>query len=108
MPVGTARDQVRNWIAVASSSDGRRLLAAEQGGQLYTSMDSGITWVPRDSVRNWKSVASSADGAKLIAVEQGGQIYTSSPMVVPETTTGTAGSISGSQYDTVDLRNNFV
>ena len=36
-------------------------------GQIYTSTDSGVTWIPRDTNRNWTSVASSADGTKLAA-----------------------------------------
>ena len=72
-----ARAASRRWIAVASSSDGSRLLAADVGGRLYTSADSGKTWTPRESDRLWFSVASSADGMKLAAVVMGGQIYTS-------------------------------
>ena len=75
----TARDSTRNWQAVASSSDGSKLVAAELGGQIYTSTDSGLTWTAGDSTRNWQAVASSADGNKLVAVVTGGQIYTSAP-----------------------------
>ncbi len=41
------RDSARNWIGVASSSDGTKLVAAAYGGQIYTSTDSGETWTPR-------------------------------------------------------------
>ncbi len=99
----TARDSVRNWYVVASSSDGTKLVAtvnAYGGGQIYTSTDSGVTWTARDSVRNWYGVASSSDGTKLVAAVYGGQIYTSSL----NTTIGTAGSISGGQYDAIELQ----
>ena len=96
----TARDSVRNWEGVASSSDGTKLVAAVQGGPIYTSTDSGVTWTARDSGRSWYGVASSSDGAKLVASVYGGQIYTSTP----NTTIGTAGSISGGQYDAIELQ----
>jgi len=73
------------WSAVASSSDGSKLIAGATGnfgGQLYTSTDSGVSWTPRESQRYWNGVASSADGTKLVAVDYygtgiGGRIYTS-------------------------------
>jgi photosystem II stability/assembly factor-like uncharacterized protein len=33
----TARDSSRSWYSVASSADGTKLVAVEQGGQIYTS-----------------------------------------------------------------------
>ena len=71
------RETVRNWRAVASSSDGGKLVAAEDGGLIYTSTDFGVNWTPRASSQNWYSVASSDDGTKLVAVALQGQIYTS-------------------------------
>lgn len=65
------------WMSVASSAAGTKLIAADYGGQLYTSADSGMNWTPRESNRNWFSVASSANGTKLIAAVYGGQLYTS-------------------------------
>jgi hypothetical protein len=66
---------------VASSSDGSKLVAAPQGGDIYRSTDSGATWTPTgNSSLNtllWLSVASSSDGSKLVAVVQGGDIYMS-------------------------------
>jgi hypothetical protein len=70
------------WQSVASSSDGTKLVAANQNGAynsfIYTSTDSGVTWTapgwPWDS---WQSVACSADGTKLVALSWGsyGRIY---------------------------------
>ena len=71
------------FVFVATSSDGTKLLgvskagAANNYGYLYTSTDSGSTWVMRDSYRSWQSVAMSSDGTKMVAVVYGGQIYTS-------------------------------
>jgi hypothetical protein len=67
------------WSSVASSADGRKLVAIVYGGQIYTSTNSGITWNLSTSSpnKNWQSITSSADGSKLAAVVYGGQIYTS-------------------------------
>jgi hypothetical protein len=76
--VWTARESNRSWGAVASSSDGQRLIAADAWGQLYTSSDAGVSWTARESDRDWIDVASSSDGGRLVAVPQFGQLYTSS------------------------------
>jgi len=96
----TARATASNWRSVASSSDGAKLVAVVHIGQIYTSADSGVTWTAVATALNWTSVASSSDGDKLVAGVLGGQIYTSTP----KTTAGTAGSISGGQYDTISLQ----
>jgi hypothetical protein len=88
------------WYSVASSADGTKLVAVVNGGHIYTSTDSGGTWTLRDSSRNWWSVASSSDGTKLVAVVNGGQIYTSDA----ETTTGTAGYLTGDQNTAIELQ----
>ena len=61
---------------MASSADGRRLLAGEANG-LFTSTDSGVTWTAQAAGYYWQAVASSADGTKLLAAVNGGQLYTS-------------------------------
>ncbi|CAN2039469.1 hypothetical protein GMMP15_1270001 [Candidatus Magnetomoraceae bacterium gMMP-15] len=75
----TARDSKRSWNSVASSSDGTKLVAVVDGGNIYTSTDSGETWTARmtNSNQDWISVASSSDGTKLVAVVYAGNIYTS-------------------------------
>ena len=84
-----------NWVstnfpnilgAVASSADGNRLVATPSNnggsskGWIYTSTDSGNTWVAATNGPNlpWQAVASSADGMRLVAIPSYGQIYTSS------------------------------
>ena len=74
----TAHASDGNYISVASSADGMKLVAADTGGFLYTSTDFGVTWTPRPIQANWFSVASSADGTKLVAgVHAGGKLWTS-------------------------------
>jgi photosystem II stability/assembly factor-like uncharacterized protein len=76
------------WLAVATSADGTKLVAAGSytdpglvrnppGGVVYTSADSGNTWVSNSLPvvpPFWWSVASSADGNKLVVVSASGQI----------------------------------
>ena len=66
------------WTAVASSSDGNKVVAAA-ASMIFTSADSGVTWTNRTSTAGlkWTSVASSADGAKVVASTRDGTIYTS-------------------------------
>jgi hypothetical protein len=68
----TGPQQLLIWGAVASSADGTTLLV---GGEyphngLYTSLDSGVTWVSNNvPAVGWASVASSTDGRKLAAID---------------------------------------
>jgi photosystem II stability/assembly factor-like uncharacterized protein len=87
-------------VSAASSSDGSKLVVAVNGGQIYTSTDSGVTWASRESNRIWRSVASSSDGSKLIATVNGGQIYTSSST----SASGTAGYLLGDPNSAVELQ----
>ena len=54
--------------ALASSSDGSRLLASTALGQLYLSTDFGATWTPQGPTKAWGGVAMSGDGTRMIAV----------------------------------------
>lgn len=94
------REANRNWQAVASSADGTRLVAPVNGGQIYTSTDSGLTWTPHGASRNWYGIASSADGTRLLAPDYTGQLYTS----IASTSSGAGGSVSGRQYEAVELQ----
>jgi len=67
----------RAWQAITASADGSKLAAAVDGGQIYTSSNSGLNWSAVGTDRNWQAIASSADGSKLVAVVDGGAIYTS-------------------------------
>jgi hypothetical protein len=63
----TARASSLSWSAVASSSDGIKLVATVKNGQIWTSTNSGVNWTGHASGLNWSSVASSSDGTKLAA-----------------------------------------
>ena len=71
----------KRWSSVAMSSDGTRIIAAAYGGRVYTSADSGATWVERQPAGNidtrWSSVAMSSDGSKMMASVYFGGLYTS-------------------------------
>src|SRR5271154_2386453 len=61
---------------IASSADGTKLVAGISGW-IYTSTNSGVTWISNNVPHiAWPAIASSADGNKLAAVAQGGGIYT--------------------------------
>jgi hypothetical protein len=87
-----------NWTSVASSADGTKLVAAPDGGQVYTSTDSGATWIAADVPnKDWSSVACSADGSKLFAVVNGGGIWTSQTTPAPQMNiTPTNGNLTAS------------
>ena len=66
-----------NWLTIAASADGNRLLAARSGAQIIYSSDGGVTWTTSSSISAaWASVALSADGTKGVACSAGGVIYT--------------------------------
>jgi len=77
----------KDYVAVASSSDGTMLVTGTRfsgmAGSIWTSTDSGVTWVERTSAgqHRWSSLASSSDGMKLAATAftntGGDYIYTS-------------------------------
>lgn len=87
--IWTPRKSDAHWQALASSADGAKLIAAARDGSLiyandtftdshlYTSTDSGVTWIARESGRDWCCLASSADGSRLVAAAIDGQIYIS-------------------------------
>jgi hypothetical protein len=72
-----------DYTAVASSADGKKLVAVSIHGSICTTPDAGSTWVLQTNAPqyNWVSVASSACGNYLIAAAQsstlGSYIYTS-------------------------------
>jgi photosystem II stability/assembly factor-like uncharacterized protein len=58
-----------DWVSVASSADGIRLVAIANNGPIYLSTNSGVDWTDSGAPTNyWSSVSSSADGHKLVAV----------------------------------------
>ena len=100
----TARESARNWISVASSANGNKLFAVDNGGGIYQSVDAGITWTVRTDAgnRSWVKVAMSKDGSKAAAIVQNGYLYTTYGS--SSTTVGSAGTLTGGQYDNIQLQ----
>jgi hypothetical protein len=82
-----------DWHGVASDATGTHLVAVANtsitaegclySGDIWTSVDSGVTWTDRTkgtaaSGQEWSSVASDATGVNLVAVAQSGGIWRSS------------------------------
>lgn len=84
---------VATWTAIASNSDGTKLVATE-GYSIYTSSDSGNTWTVRSSLSNARDVAISPDGSKIAVCISNGYIHTSSDGGSTWTTRTGAGSRS--------------
>ena len=59
-----------NWQAIASSSSGQYLAAVVNSGYIYTSSNSGTSWIQQNGPPSvtWQSIASSEDGTRLAAV----------------------------------------
>ena len=95
----TAQNEVQMWRSIASSADGKKLVAAAhrdgatnpQAG-VFTSGDYGVTWTlrPSPAVTAYR-VTSSADGTRLAMAERFGKIYTSADSGV----TWSAGTFEG-------------
>ena len=92
------------WMGVASSANGSRLYAIEQGeyaategGRIHVSTDSGQTWTPGGPTNVWNAISCSADGTKAIASGHGmaeganGFLYTSPDSGTTWTQRGPAG-----------------
>ena len=55
-----------NWVGIASSIDGMKLVAIDSGGLVYVSNNSGIHWSSKLVNNNWSSVSCSADGNQIL------------------------------------------
>lgn len=98
----TPRETVRTWYAAASSADGMRLVAGAYGGAILISTDGGVNWKATSRSGGYtRGLASSADGLRIAGGELGGTLFTIQSF--PTTTTGVTGSVSGAQYDALDL-----
>jgi len=79
-PSMTVFELKKSWWQVSPSYNGTKILAATSPGYLYTSSDSGATWIERVSagLRLWGFVDSDPTGTYLVATVNSGYIYTSS------------------------------
>lgn len=74
-PIGSSL----SWIDATVSSDGIKIVAVESNGYLYTSINSGTTFVQQTAFgsRAWGAVSISPDGSKIVAAAASGQLYRS-------------------------------
>ena len=101
-----------NWTSIDSSADGSRMIAVAYGGGIYLSANVGNTWQQQSpGTQNWTGVACSADCTKMAAIyatlANSGGAYWGQAYFQPTaatTTTGSAGSIGGSQGSAVELQ----
>ena len=102
-PVG---DVDRNWQAVAVDADGFHIVAAVDGGSVWTSSDGGATWSdaqPAGTVAAaWQCCASSADGFRLMAGAYQGRLYTGLATWSLSYTCTAGGVITGATSQTVN------
>src|SRR5262249_40928944 len=75
----TGASSAYQWTSIASSADGTRLIAgALVSRRVYTSTNSGATWISNNlPFIEWAAVGSSADGTALIAASSSGPLYLS-------------------------------
>ncbi len=67
-----------NLTALAVSTDGSKLVTCASPGGIYTSTNSGASWVPTGApTTNWTCLAASADCTRLVAGVSNGFIYAS-------------------------------
>jgi hypothetical protein len=81
VPLTNAPSPHNGWLSVACSADGTKLVACASQGGIYTSTDSGSTWISNAApAKYWRSVCSSADGTRLAATtwSGNGQVWTNS------------------------------
>jgi uncharacterized repeat protein (TIGR02543 family) len=73
-------DVDRSWQAVSMNSDGLHIVAAVDGGSVWTSSNGGATWSDVQpagvTAAAWQCCASSADGTRLMAGANLGCLYT--------------------------------
>ena len=69
----------RSWKSIASSIDGTCLSAVVLNGYIYTSNNSGTTWIEQTNSgsRTWVGIASSSNGQILTACENNGYMWRS-------------------------------
>lgn len=58
-----------NWSFAASSADGRRMAAIDNGNNPWVSDDGGVSWTMRFSYSNWSGLAVSGNGQVISALE---------------------------------------
>ena len=78
--VGNPATDGKDWtsVAMASGTNGQKLVAVDCCGFIHVSDDGGAIWTPRGPDHGWTSVAASSDGQRMVAVgDDGSFIYVS-------------------------------
>ena len=102
----TSRDSARAWAGIACSSDGSKLVASVEGGQLYVSSDYGVTWAAKDSSRQWNGCASNSAGTLFVAVAGANVGASSSPDKIY--VSGATSEREGYEFKAVANRDHFA
>jgi uncharacterized repeat protein (TIGR02543 family) len=73
-------EEYGNWHGLAMSADGTKLVGAKYGGGIWTSSDSGTTWINRSTAsgnRNWTGVTVSQSSNVIYGVIPYGGVWRS-------------------------------
>jgi photosystem II stability/assembly factor-like uncharacterized protein len=106
------------WSSVTMSADGSTILAVSENdgfgslhgssGSIYSSSDRGATWTQVQPNESWVSAALSPDGNSWVAASMqsdgAGIIVTSRPARATSTTPGPTGSLTGKQFQAIELQ----
>jgi photosystem II stability/assembly factor-like uncharacterized protein len=83
----------RAWTALAINNNGGRIFGTVFGGQIYASINSGLTWSALASgSRDWSNICCSSDGVFVYATVNPGYIYKSTDIGVTWSQVTVAGS----------------
>ena len=90
----TSTGGTKGWNTITSSSDGTKLAACVRVGNIWTSVNSGLSWTENTTTgvtKKWYGITSSSDGKKLAADAWGGKIWTSDDYGLSWTENATTG-----------------
>ena len=73
-----AKENRRNWKAVALSDDGKYQTALGHNIKIYRSEDFGASWSDKGLAKEWSSISINENGLYQMATEANGQVYDSS------------------------------
>lgn len=88
---------------LASSADGTVLMSVAYGNPVMMSVDSGATWTVRADI-SCGVIAVSADGSKAVIAQGNNGLNQIFSLIPTHTSIGPNGSISGDQYDAIELQ----
>lgn len=65
------------WTSITMSRDGTKIFACANNDYIWSSSDSGKTWISHAFKSSWSCISSSTDGTKIAACSNSGHIYLS-------------------------------